>query len=94
MADLTVTPGVGSLTISGAVPALTATFTLGDYLPTILSIPQLQAQINDILAKIYGAAAGFGSALPAVDGSAEGRIFVVTPGLTTYQMQNGVWTAI
>ncbi len=94
MADLTVTPGVGSLTISGAVPTITATFTLGDYLPTIVSTQQLQAQINDILAKIYAAGSGFGSALPAVDGAAEGRVFVVTPGMTTYQMQNGAWTAI
>lgn len=64
------------------------------YIPQILNTQQLQAQLNAIFAILYGSQTGFGPTLPSATDSLDGRIFVLTPAMARYQLQNGVWVAI
>lgn len=86
-------PGFGTLTLTGYAPSVVMSGELR-LIPSIGNIPQLQAQINDILTVIYGAMPGYDTALPSVSGQVEGRLFVVTPGNTMYQFRSGAWVAI
>lgn len=61
-------------------------------IPTIKNLTQLQLQLNELFTTLSEAVPGYGASLPAT--AIEGRIFVVTPANTKYQMQNGFWVAI
>lgn len=61
--------------------------------PQIGSLEQFQRQLNTLVAELQQAAAGYGDALPDPVGE-DGRIFVVMPGKTQYQLQAGSWVAL
>lgn len=98
----------GTLTpLTGTVVALTGVFgtgAVGDlgayaapvlrFIPQIQNLSQTQAQINAILAVIYGAMPGYGDALPAVTGQVDGRLFTLTTTNKLYQLQAGFWVAL
>ncbi len=85
---------VQRVTNPAPVTAPSATPLSALYIPQILNIQQLQTQLNAIFAIIYGSQTGFGPTLPAATASLNGRIFVLTPSMARYQLQDGVWKAI
>lgn len=65
------------------------------YLPKIFGLSSaLQAQLNDILTKVYSSIPMHGTGLPSTTGVLEGSIFILEPANTWYQLRSGAWVAI
>ena len=65
------------------------------FVPKIFGLSDaLQAQLNDILMKVYHSIPMHGTSLPATTGVLEGSIFILEPGNTWYQLRSGAWVAI
>lgn len=65
------------------------------YLPKIFGLSgAVQAQLNDILMKVYSSIPMHGTGLPSTAGVLEGSIFILEPANTWYQLRSGAWVAI